>query len=844
MRKFLLLVLISLFTFSVQAQYVTIPDPGFVSWLTFNYPNCMNGNQMDTTCADILSPSTAGYVTISGYTIHDLEGIQYFDAMSTLICSNNSLDSIPYLPQNLIRLTVPNNDLATLPNLPASLTSLDIRQNNLTSLPALPPNLDLYYGGSNPNLPLPVFPTTITELDISDNNLSSFPAFWSGIENLSIGGNPNASIPVLPSTVLYLTINDQGLTQLPPLPAGLIDLEAQFNDFTVLNNFPSSLELLRITNCPNLDSVYNLPASLTSLTIQQSGLTYLGNFPPGLTSAYLDYNNLTEIPTLPSGINTLTAEFNQLTSISPLPATMTRFRVGDNDITCFPVIPDVSGVPSLNIRNNPNTCVPNYTNDMTSVSLNKPLCDLNDTVNNPQGCSGAKGISGRIFQDDDSNCQWASNEAGIQNIPVRIFDAGMNQVGVTSSLRNGSYFFPVNIGTYNVMVDTTGKPIIPSCVNPGIDSTITMAVGDSLAEGISFGFECESGFDIGALNAHVDGWVFPGQMHELRLNLGDISGFYNLNCAQGVSGTVVVTVTGPVSYVNYLPGTMMPAVSANTFTYTIADFAAVDFFNDFGLEFETDTTAQSGNQVCVDVMVNPIAGDNDTSNNHFTYCYDVVNSYDPNNKLVYPKEVEPGFDDYLNYTINFQNTGSAPAFNIRLEDTLSADLDLETFQVTGYSHDYHYTIRGDRLQIFFPNIMLPDSNSNEPESKGFFSFKVKPNSQMNVGDTIYNRASIYFDFNAPIVTNTAKAYAPTPSSIEGLELENVRVYPSPFTNYFIVNGLNDEISAALFNALGEMIWQDEISQNESISTADFAPGFYFLHLSNEEGSRTVKLIKR
>jgi uncharacterized repeat protein (TIGR01451 family) len=326
--------------------------------------------------------------------------------------------------------------------------------------------------------------------------------------------------------------------------------------------------------------------------------------------------------------------------------------------------------------------------------------------------------------------------------------------------------------------------------------------------------------------------------------LGDISGFYNLNCALGVSGTVVVSINGPVSYLNNLPGTMMPAVSANTFTYTISDFAAVDFFNDFGLAFETDTTAQSGNQVCVDVMVNPIAGDNDTSNNHFTYCYEVVNSYDPNNKLVYPKEVEPGFGDYLNYTINFQNTGSAPAFNIRLEDTLSADLDLETFQVTGYSHDYHYTIRGDRLQIFFPNIMLPDSNTNEPESKGYFSFKVKPASQMNVGDTIYNRASIYFDFNAPIVTNTAKAYAPTPSSIEGLELENVQVYPSPFTNYFIVNGLNEETSAILFNSLGEMLWKGKISQNESVSTPNFAPGIYFLHLSSEEGSRTVKLIKR
>jgi uncharacterized repeat protein (TIGR01451 family) len=485
---------------------------------------------------------------------------------------------------------------------------------------------------------------------------------------------------------MYLTVNDQGLNQLPNLPSTLLSIEAQRNSLGTLNNFPPNLELLRIVGDATVDSVYNLPQSIQTLEISQCALSYLDVIPASATLVSLSSNNLTSLPPIPPGIDRFYAEFNQLTSIGALPPTMSAFRVGDNNISCFPVIPDVNGVPSLNIRNNPNTCVPNYTNDMTSVSLNKPLCDLNDTVNNPQGCQSAKGISGRIYEDDNSNCLWASNEQGIQNIPVRIFDAGMNQVGVTSSLRNGSYFFPVNIGTYTVMVDTTGKPIVPSCPNPGLDSSLTMAVGDSLAEGINFGFECESGFDIGALSAHVEGWVFPGQPHELRLNLGDISHFYNLNCAQGVSGTVVVTMNGPVSYLNNLPGTMMPAVAGNTLTYTIADFSTVDFFNDFGLEFETDTTAQSGNLVCVDVMVNPIAGDNDTSNNHFTYCYEVINSYDPNNKLVYPKEVAPGFEDYLSYTINFQNTGTAPAFNIRLEDTLSTDLDLETFQVTGFSH--------------------------------------------------------------------------------------------------------------------------------------------------------------
>lgn len=78
---------------------------------------------MDTTCADI---TTEVSVQISGYTILDLNGIQYFDALTTLICGNNSLNSVPYLPQNLDELNVQNNDLTTIPNIPPTVSILRI----------------------------------------------------------------------------------------------------------------------------------------------------------------------------------------------------------------------------------------------------------------------------------------------------------------------------------------------------------------------------------------------------------------------------------------------------------------------------------------------------------------------------------------------------------------------------------------------------------------------------------------------------------------------------------------------------------------------------------------------
>ena len=50
--------------------------------------------------------------------------------------------------------------------------------------------------------------------------------------------------------------------------------------------------------------------------------------------------------------------------------------------------------------------------------------------------------------------------------------------------------------------------------------------------------------------------------------------------------------------------------------------------------------------------------------------------------------------------------------------------------------------------------MLPDSNVNEPASHGFIKYSIKKYNTVGIGSVIKNTAYIYFDFNAPVVTNT------------------------------------------------------------------------------------------
>jgi uncharacterized repeat protein (TIGR01451 family) len=147
-------------------------------------------------------------------------------------------------------------------------------------------------------------------------------------------------------------------------------------------------------------------------------------------------------------------------------------------------------------------------------------------------------------------------------------------------------------------------------------------------------------------------------------------------------------------------------------------------------------------------------------NNQIVKNFNICGSYDPNDKQVEPQGKGPeGYiakeEDYLTYTIRFQNTGNYAAANVIVEDTLSGLLDFSDFSVLAASHNYMVENAGGGLIKFrFMNIMLPDSNSNEPESHGYIQYRIKQKFGNLAGDKIKNTAYIYFDYNAPIITNT------------------------------------------------------------------------------------------
>lgn len=228
-------------------------------------------------------------------------------------------------------------------------------------------------------------------------------------------------------------------------------------------------------------------------------------------------------------------------------------------------------------------------------------------------------------------------------------------------------------------------------------------------------------------------------------------------------------------------------------------------------------------------------------------CQQNIGAYDPNDKQGLPlgrdeeHYIERNQD--IEYMIRFQNTGTDTAFNVVIKDELSEFLNIRSVRPGASSHPYTFDISGSgTLSFTFDNIMLPDSNVNEPASHGFVKFKVAQQLNLPLETQIHNMAAIYFDFNAPIITNetlhtigafsTMVSINPSPNP-----LATVKAAPNPFSTFvqFEVDGV--ELSDGLFqlyDVTGRLLQQQKITgQQFRFYKNALQSGMYFFRIENE-----------
>lgn len=469
-----------------------------------------------------------------------------------------------------------------------------------------------------------------------------------------------------------------------------------------------------------------------------------------------------------------------------------------------------------------------------SLSTGNYMCLITDST----GCSKTVNvyvaqncfniIKGRVYNDLNANCIQDSGELGM---PGRVVNATGN-FGYTTT--NGNYtIYSANMTNMVTCVNSLYSSVI--CPVGNIQPANFVTLGDTIYN-IDFAVQMITGMNDLQINywpgVARPGFPQSGYLHYQNVGTTIINGVtINLNhdsiLTYNYSNIPSTSYTYP--NIGWNIGSLNPGQSGYIYTnFTIPTMTNGGYL---------------GRVLNYNAQINPIIGDTTPINNVTNSSTMIVGSYDPNLKSVSPEGNILATDSVLHYTIQFQNTGTDTAFTIVLKDTLSQHLDPSTVEPGIASHPYIFNIAySGELTWRFSNILLVDSTTNEQASHGFATFTVKQKSNNPIGSQIENTASIYFDFNTAVVTNTvSNTVVDIATDIISLSTNNViKIYPNPFSDNttFVIQSekVNEKYSFELVDVLGKKVrTMNDISAKQfTISRNGLQNGIYFYKIYSAE----------
>ncbi|MBK8442577.1 MAG: leucine-rich repeat domain-containing protein [Sphingobacteriales bacterium] len=516
----------------------------------------------------------------------------------------------------------------------------------------------------------------------------------------------------------YLDCGDNQLSSLDI--SNLVNLQT----LDCSDNQLSSLEINNLTNLQYLHCSFN---QLSSLEINNlTNLQYL--FCYGNQLSKLDVSNLINL-------QYLICSFNQLTSL------FIKNGINENGGNTN---------QGLYFSNNPNLAYICCDESQLEYVRNKATANgLNNCLINTY-CSFELGgnyntiLGNVIFDDENNGCD--ENDVPLNYQIIQVEDDA--EGGYTVCDNSGDYKFYCNAGTYTL------QPFLENLYFSVSSATFNFTEDDNISVTQNF---C----------------IAPnGTHHDLEITLLPLNparpGFnaqyqitYKNKGTQTESGSIHLQFDDSVlDFVSASP--TLAAQSDSLLTWSFADLQPFES-RSINVTLNLNTPQETpplngGDEITFLAYINYPQTDETPEDNSSALRQTVVNSYDPNDKTcLQGSQIEvKNIDDYLHYVIRFQNTGSAEAIQVVVKDELADNLDISTFQMVAASHDYRLRLENRTLEVFFENINLPDSTTNEPESHGFVAFKIKAADSVTIGSNLKNTAEIYFDYNFPIVTNTTE----------------------------------------------------------------------------------------
>ncbi len=354
-----------------------ISDIGFAQGIRNHCPACIDANGNLTPAADTLK-----LLSMIGYQIRDLTGVEYFSSLETLSITYGEFSVLPTLPRRLKNLTCTFGLLTQVTNLPNGLKSIDLSYNLLTNLFPLPDAIN-YLDISNNHFSdlFYRFPDSLTQLNVSGNQIANFSILGGRrIQTLYADGCQIERVSNLPPNLTYLQMNYNNLSVLPDLPLSIEEFWVENNDIMYVSEL-INLTNLRVFSLESNDLVLlpDLPPNLQNFNVANNNLTSLPNFPHRLKGAYFVNNQIAEWPVLNDSLENVYASYNLLNEVPRRLPNLYSLTIDFNiEIACIEYLPPT--LIHLNTRGTDIQCLPNFVPPLNEYPLQ--TCDQTNNANN------------------------------------------------------------------------------------------------------------------------------------------------------------------------------------------------------------------------------------------------------------------------------------------------------------------------------------------------------------------------------------------------------------------------------------------------------------------------------
>lgn len=461
-------------------------------------------------------------------------------------------------------------------------------------------------------------------------------------------------------------------------------------------------------------------------------------------------------------------------------------------------------------------------------------------------------ITGTIYDDVNGNCIQDAGELGIQNIQVHC-----SNVGYAYTDANGVYSFIVPTGSYTITETVQNFYPLAACQANGIVVNVTAAA--NCVNTVDFANSINPIHDM-----HISTWDYtfavPGNTYQQKTIITNDGTVAESNLIAGY------TTDGQVGAPSFVPGGIFAAGPPDYYDIPAGNLslnpgASQDFYMNYTVPTNIPLNTSlvfKDSTVYTSPMSNWLTDYTPWNNVNYFTTYTMA-AYDPNFKEVKPKGVGPTglitYDDStLEYMVHFQNIGNYKAQNVVVIDTLDADLDWTTLHPVYQSHPCVVTI--DELGVAkftFNNINLPAEMNDAQGSNGMFTYTIKTKPNLPLGTQFTNNASIYFDFNAPVVTNTTVNTLYDPSGVKHVALGNEGsffVHPNPASGTFsaVITATGDAAATlSLTDISGRVLMSRQISVQKGTHAVatdinHLSSGIYFVNLNCNNKLQTQKLV--